>query len=60
MAESLEDFLGLNKSTSNIVKINGSLSCRDCNEIVAEGELNEDTRILSFICSVGHKSEVSV
>lgn len=60
MAESLEDFLGLNKSTSNIVKINGSLSCRDCNEIVAEGELNEDTRILSFICSVGHKSEVSI
>jgi hypothetical protein len=60
MAESLEDFLGINKSTNNIIKVNGALSCRDCDEIVGEGELNEDTRILSFVCSTGHKSEVNV
>lgn len=61
MAESLEDFLGITNKSEQI-KVNGSLSCQElwCEERVSEGLLDEDSMMLTFICSKGHKSSVKV
>jgi hypothetical protein len=59
MAESLEDFLGLTNKT-NSIKVGGSMACQECNEIVSEGWIDEDTMILSYKCSKNHDSKVKV
>jgi len=61
MAESLEDFLGVNKKSKQI-KVNGSLSCQEvlCEEKSSEGLLDEDNRLLTFTCAKGHKSSVKI
>lgn len=57
MAESLEDFLSLNK---NYIDVNGSLSCQDCEEIVSTGKLDEESMILVYRCSKNHESRVKL
>jgi hypothetical protein len=61
MAESLEDFLGVSKKSEKI-KVNGSLSCQElwCEERASEGLLDEDNRLLTYICAKGHKSSVKI
>ena len=59
MAESLEDFLKVSKK-QNTIKIQGSLTCIECDEVVQEGFLDEDQMILSFRCSLNHESRVKV
>lgn len=59
MAESLEDFLNVGKSTQ-IVKVNGSMMCQECNETVNDGILNEDTMLLTYRCSKNHESKVKL
>ena len=59
MAESLEDFLKVNQSI-NTTEVNGSLACQECNEIVCSGYLNEDTMILSYLCSKNHESRIKL
>jgi hypothetical protein len=59
MAESLEDFLGINKKSKSI-HASGSLSCQECDEIVSEGYIDEETMILTYQCSRGHDSRVKL
>jgi len=59
MPESLEDFLGTS-SKDNLTLVNGSLSCQECEEIVNQGFLDENTMILTYKCSSGHKSGVKL
>lgn len=59
MAESLEDFLGI-KNQENLILVNGSLSCQQCEEKVPTGMLDENTMILTYKCSNNHKSKVKL
>lgn len=57
MAESLEDFLSINK---NYIDVSGSLSCQECEEIVSRGRLDEESMILFYKCSKNHESKVKI
>jgi len=59
MAESLEDFLGVNSRTKSI-EASGSMSCQECDEIVSKGWIDENTMILSYKCSKNHESKVKI
>jgi hypothetical protein len=59
MAESLEEFLQGHKS-SKIIKVSGAMACQQCNEIVNDGDLDEDTMILVYHCSKWHESKVKL
>jgi hypothetical protein len=59
MAESLEDFLGVNNK-NNSIEAGGSMSCQECDEVVSTGWIDEDTMILSYKCSKNHESKVKL
>lgn len=59
MAESLEEFLNIKKSNI-VLPVSGSLQCQECNEIVAYGELDDETMILTYTCTKKHESKVKI
>lgn len=59
MSESLEDFLKP-KFSDDIIEINGSMACQECNEIVNKGYMSEKDMIINYKCSMGHNSKVKL
>jgi hypothetical protein len=59
MGESLESFLGETKSDKKS-DVSGSLACQECDEVVYNGGLDEDTMILTYTCSKNHESKVKL
>lgn len=59
MAESLEDFLRGSKPAIQ-TQVSGSLGCQECDQTVNNGYLDEDTRILTYVCINGHTSQVRI
>ena len=57
MSDNLKDFLKP-EPKGNIIQINGSMSCQECNEVVHSGSMSEDDMIIIYRCSKGHSSKV--
>ena len=61
MADPLASFLG--KDEPNIGSgewVGGSFSCQECGEVTNEALLNYDEKLLKWVCSNKHASQVTM
>lgn len=61
MNDPLKDFLGKNEpDLGDGQYVNGSFACQECGEVTQEALLNYDEKLLKWVCSNKHSSQVKL
>ena len=61
MSDLLKQFLGKEEPENNDGEwIGGSFACQECGEVTDQARLNYDEKLLKWVCSNKHNSQVTL
>lgn len=61
MADPLADFLGKSEPELGTGEwVGGSFACQECGEVIDQALLNYDEKLLKWVCSKKHSSQVGM